>query len=282
MGGASASYMPADAGTLASGRGDFLGVVIPASSVDITPKFEGRLESLSVQVGDRVSAGATLGRLDMGPLRKELAIAQAGLKIAQAQERVAAVALKEAQERVRRNSTPSLISLKALPDEEIATAQFQEQSAAARLSAAQAQVQEQLARVEQSQQRIADAILTAPFEAVVAARYLDPGAFTSPSRPILRLLESGELKVRFAIPEEEVHKVWKGAPVKIRLLQQDTLLEGRVESIAPEVEAASRMVLAMARLEVAPGSSVPAGIVVRILVGLEAQRTEPTATGAPR
>lgn len=271
----------AAARTPPAARGDFLGVIVPGTSVDIAPRFEGRLESVLVQPGSAVAAGAVLARMDTLPLRKELAIAQATLQAARAQEQVAAVALQEAQERVRRNSSPGLVSLQALPQEEIAAARFQEQTAAARLSAAQAQVQEQVARVEQMQQRLGDATLTAPFAGVVAARYLDEGALSSTSRPILRLLGGGELKVRFAIPEDEAHQVSPGSPVQIRLPQQSTLLTGTVESIAPEVDAASRMVFALARLE-ASGPKVPAGLVARVLVGLGGQATEPTTSTGPR
>jgi RND family efflux transporter MFP subunit len=262
-------------------RGDFLGVIIPATSVDIAPKFEGRLESLSVQLGDKVAAGAVLARLDVVPLRKELAIAQATLQTARAQEQVSTVALHAAQDRVHRIDTPGLASIQAIPAEEIAAAHFEEQTAAAKLSAAQAQVQEQLARVEQIQQQLADATLTAPFDGVVSARYLDPGALTAQSRPVLRLLSSGELKVRFAIPEDEVSKVSPGATVRIRV-HPTQVLKGTVESVAPEVDAASRMIFALARLETAPGPSVPAGQVARVLVGQAEPQAEATASGMPR
>ena len=140
-------------------------------------------------------------------------------------------------------------------------------------------MQEQLARVEQMQQRLADATLTAPFAGMVAARYLDPGSLTSPSRPILRLLGAGEQKVRFAIPENEVHKVSLGLPVQVRLLPRDTVLTGTVESIAPEVDAASRMIFALARLDAAPEpAAVPSGLVVRVLVGMGGQASEATAS----
>ncbi len=139
-------------------KGDFLGVIVPSTSVDIVPRFEGRLQSVEVQPGDRVSAGAPLARLEAQPLRQELAIAQAALQTARAQEQVATVALAEARDQLRRYNHPQLVSLQAVPEQEQAAAGFQEKTASARLSAAQAQVQEQLARVEQLQQRLSDAV----------------------------------------------------------------------------------------------------------------------------
>ena len=167
------------------------------------------------------------------PCARELAIAQAVLQAARAQEQVSTVTLQEAQDRVRRNETPGLVippghlgggARRRAPRRKIASA---------RLGAAQAQVQEQLARVEQMQQRLADATLTAPFAGMVAARYLDPGLLTSPSRPILRLLGAGEQKVRFAIPENEVHKVSLGIPVRVRLLPRTPCSRARWRASRP-------------------------------------------------
>lgn len=269
-----ASAHPQAQGPSVPPGGDFLGVIIPSASVELVPRFEGRLEAVEVQVGAHVSAGSALVRLERGPLSQELAIAQAALETARAQEQLAQVALAEARERAQRNAHPKLVSLQVVSEEERASARFQEKSASAKLSAAQAQVREQLARVEQGRQRLEDTVLKAPFDGVVAERYFDPGAQVSPSRPILRLLGAGGLRVRFAIPEDEVHKVSPGAPLQIRLAPGNTLLPGRVESLAPEVDAASRMVLALARLDRPPGPEVPAGKVVRVLVG-------PGTGGAP-
>jgi RND family efflux transporter MFP subunit len=253
-------------------RGDFLGVIIPSASVEIVSKTEGQVAAIEVQVGARVQAGAPLVRLDLHPLRKELAIAQAALQTARAQEQLAQVALSEARDRTQRYTHPKLVSLQAVPEEEIAAAGFQEKSAAARLQSAQAQVQEQVARVEQIQQRIEDAVIKAPFEGVIADRYLDPGAQTSPSRPILRLLGAGGLRVRFAIPEDELRGVTPGAPIQVRLPREGPPLTGQVENVSPEVDSASRMIIALARLDVPPGADVPAGIVVRVRVGPPGER----------
>ncbi|HEX8538237.1 MAG TPA: HlyD family efflux transporter periplasmic adaptor subunit, partial [Cystobacter sp.] len=203
------------------------------------------------------------------------------LQTARAQEQLAQVALAEANARTQRYAHPRLRDLQVLPEEEIAAAGFQEKSAAAKLQSAQAQVREQVARVEQIQQRISDAVIKAPFEGVIAERYLDPGAQTSPSRPILRLLGAGGLRVRFAIPEDELRGVAPGAPIRVRLPQGGPPLTGRVENISPEVDSASRMIIALAHLDVPPGAEVPAGIVVRVRLGPQGERAVLAAPETP-
>ena len=260
---------------------DFLGVLIPSSSVEIVSRTEGRVEAIEVQVGAHVQAGAPLARLEQQPLRKELAIARAALQTAQAQEKLAQVALAEASDRTRRYAHPGLRGLQALPQEEIAAADFQEKSATARLQAAQAQVQEHVARVDQIDQRLADSVIKAPFAGVVAERYLDTGAQASPSRPILRLLGSAGLRVRFAIPEDAPRGLAPGAPIHVRLPREGPVLSGQVENIAPEVDASSRMIFALARLDVPPGAEVPAGLVVRVRRGPGDTRAGLTSSERP-
>jgi multidrug efflux pump subunit AcrA (membrane-fusion protein) len=71
--------------------------------------------------------------------------------------------------------------------------------------------------------------------------------------PLVRLIASGTLRVRFAVPEERADSLTIGDPVRITVGEQ--LLSGAVEKIAPEVDTASRMVFAEASIEV-PGTAV--------------------------
>src|SRR5262245_29500271 len=50
---------------------DFLGVVLPREAVELSARFDGRLESVAVQVGDRVKAGTEVARMALGMLQSE-------------------------------------------------------------------------------------------------------------------------------------------------------------------------------------------------------------------
>lgn len=243
----------------------FIGVVVPSGSVELTARAEGLLQSVEVQVGDRVKAGQILARLETKSLERELERAEAGLDSARAEESVAALALEEASERLQRSSSPQLVSVGALSEQEQAQARYQERTAAARLEVARAQVRDRLARLEQLRLQLAESVLRAPFDGSVVQRYADPGVTLSTGRPLLHLLRAGPLRVRFAIPESQASLVAPGAPVHVAVQGTPLTLEGRVESVSPEVDTASRMVLAIASLSLEPQQRpVPSGAVVRV------------------
>jgi RND family efflux transporter MFP subunit len=245
----------------------FLGVVIPHDSVDLSSKFEGRLDRLEVDVGDRVQQGQVLARLDVRPLQQELAAARANLQGSRAEEQAAGLLLAEAREKKGRYFTPRSLELGVYSQEELAKIRYEESTALARLEAARARSREQQARVVDLEQSVGEAELVAPFEGVVATRPVSPGARIAAGQPILRLLATGGRKIRFAVPEEQARQLEPGSPLRLSIDQPSVTLAGRVESIAPEVDAAARMVFAVAAFEAPPPDTVATGMVAHVQPG---------------
>jgi len=249
---------------LASTSAPFLGVVIPQDSVELSSKFEGRLERLEVNVGDTVRTGDVLARLDVRPLAQELAGARAALQGSRAEEQGAAFALAEAREKKGRHFTPRSLELGVYSKEELASLRYQENTALARLEAARARTREQAARVKDLEQNLTEATLVAPFDGIVATRPVSPGARVAAGQPLLRLLGTGGWKVRFAVPEEQARQLEPGAPLQLSVAQRNLALAGHVETIAPEVDAAARMVFAVAAFEAPPPNTVSTGTVIHV------------------
>jgi RND family efflux transporter MFP subunit len=246
---------------------DYLGVIVAEESADISSRLEARLERLHVQVGDAVKQGAVLATLEAKALERELAVAEAEQLSARADLQVAELALSEAEARLKRREAPQQLALGAISEEELATARYEQRLAAARREGAQARVLEREARVAQLKQHLADATVRAPFDGLVASRYVDPGALVRPGQPLVHLLRAGIPQVRFAVPEEDARRVLRGLPVQVRVPETGLVLAGQVAHVAPEVDAASRMVHAIAQLE-GPQMPphVPSGTVVRVAV----------------
>lgn len=243
----------------------FLGVVLAREAVELSAPFDGRLARVEVQAGARVHAGAELASLDLAALRSEEAMGQALLAGAQAEEERASLEASEASERLERYLKPAAGTFSA---EEISTARYQEKAAAARLVAARARTQERRVALARVRQQLSEGVLRAPFEGIVATRYLDPGARVQAGTPIVRLIRAGELRVRFAVPEKRSREIAPGLPVRIALPDVGWVATGKIESISPEIDAASRMVFSTATLG-APGGadggpSVSAGMVARV------------------
>ncbi|WP_224241411.1 efflux RND transporter periplasmic adaptor subunit [Hyalangium gracile] len=265
----------------------FLGVVIPHDSVDLTSKFEGRLEELTVDVGDAVREGDVLARLDVRPLEQDLAAARATLQGSRAEEQAAGLALAEAREKKQRYFTPRSLELGVYSQEELARIRYQENTALARLEAARARTREQQARAKELEQNVSEATLVAPFDGVVATRPVSPGARVAAGQPVLRVLGTGGQKIRFAVPEEEARRLAPGSPLRLTVEQPAVTLAGHVESITPEVDAAARLVFAVAAFDAPPPETVATGMVARVrpgpaqgnVVQLESGGPTPTRSG---
>lgn len=259
----------------------FLGVVIPHDSVDVSSKFEGRLDRVMVDVGDHVRKGAVLAQLDVRPLEQDLAGARASLQSSRAEQQAAGLALAEAREKKGRYFTPRSLELGVYSKEELATIRYQESTALARLEAAKARTQEQQARVVELEQNVAEAALVAPFDGVVAARPVSPGARVAAGQSIIRVLGTGGRKIRFAVPEAQARQLEPGAQLRLAIDQPGLTLAGHVESIAPEVDAAARMVFAVAVFEAPPPDTVATGMVAHIQEGPLQGSVVQLESGAP-
>jgi RND family efflux transporter MFP subunit len=260
---AAPSAAPAARPLASAQESGFLGVALARSSADLAPRFEGRLRDVHVRLGDRVPVGALIATLDVPSLRFDLTIAEASLQAADVDQRRAAVELAQADEQLARRK--ALVEAALASGEDLAAAGYQQKLAATRVEAARALLAEKRSRVEQLRKSNADTQIRAPFEGIIAARYVDPGANVTPSRPIVRLISAHTLFVRFAVPEESAASLRLGEPVQIRA--GEASLGGAVEKIAPEVDAASRMIIAEAHLNAeADQAPVRSGEIVRVFI----------------
>ncbi len=263
----------------------YLGVIIPSEAADIVARGEGRVEEMKIRLGDSVSPNQVLARLDDRALRDLLAISQATLQAVRADEGKAQYELAEAQDRKVRWEQTSRDSDMVISVDELARVTYAEKYAAQRLKAAQAASAEKLAVVSDLERKLSEMVIRAPFGGRVAARYVDPGATVTPGSRVVRLVGSEGLWVRFAVPEAESAAVALGMTVEAQDENGAAPLRGVVEKIAPEVDAAARMIFVEARLDVSDGGVAGqlAGRVARVrpLVEVGKSSARLPARGAP-
>ncbi|HSC20910.1 MAG TPA: efflux RND transporter periplasmic adaptor subunit [Solirubrobacterales bacterium] len=256
---------PARPAAAAQAPQGFLGVLVAGESVDVGAEVAGRLRSVGVRAGDVVARGALLASLDAQVAGQDLEAARAVLSQAQIDEEKSRIALADAEGKLsRRQSFPE-----AFPKEELISAKANRDAAKAAVAGAEARVKEQRIRVEQLARIAQRGEVRAPFAGTVAVRYLDPGAMVGAGTPIVRLVGARERMVRFAIPEKDRPGLAPGRPVTIVLRDSGRELQGTIETISPEVDAASGMVLAEAKIDPAGARTAAAqpGEVVRVVPG---------------
>lgn len=229
-------------------RKGWIGVVVTRESVDVTAETQGRLQALFVEIGDMVPRGGRIATLDAQVIGQDLEMARSALRAAEADARRAAAELAEARQRAeRRQANPDFFS-----KEDLAESELRAKTAASAYEVAQAGVAEQRARIRQLEATRGQTEIRAPFDGRIAERFVDPGAVVGPGTPLVRLISSGDLLVRAAVPPEEARVLSLGAPVTATTRTTGLQVTGQVQRIAPEVDAASQMVLIEVRL--APGT----------------------------
>lgn len=177
------------------------GVATLEAARDATLRAEvpGRVLALLVERGQRVSAGAALARLDVG--RTEVALGAASAQIAQAE---AAVAQAERQ----RELTERLVERGGAATSRLDDARDGERLARAALDAARAQQ-----RV--TRRGLTEAVLRAPFDGVVADRFVEVGELASPGAPMLRLVDTSSLRATVLLDPREALDLRPGARAQV-------------------------------------------------------------------
>jgi RND family efflux transporter MFP subunit len=228
------------------GQESFVGVIFARQQVDLASSAQAVVETVPVQLGSHVARGDVIATLDAEAVRRELAAAGAAVRAANADLSAARVELAAASERVKRLSRFP----EGVPGEEIVGARTRERLLSSQLAGAKARVGGAMARVEQLRVLVENAAIVAPFDGVIAARYVDPGALVGPGKPIARLISADDLWVRFAVAEERAGTVHVKSCVRVALRSPDLSVPGAVEMVAPQVDTALRMLIAEARLSV--------------------------------
>jgi len=204
----------------------------------------GRIETIAVDVGDRVKRGNILASLDTRGLRAQLASASAVVDEARAAH---ALALSTVERR-RTLKLQGHVSQQAVDE-----AEAQANTALARVEAAKAQAD--IFRVQIDLSRI-----TAPFDGVVTARMSDEGAIAGAGQPILDLVEAAHLEARIGLPANSAARL---VPGDAYTLQADTgAVEAVLRSVTGVIDPAQRTVAAV--FEINDAEIIASGAVVRL------------------
>ena len=210
----------------------------PYQTVDIHPKVSGFIRHIYVDIGDRVHQGQTLAVLEVPELKAELSgtvseVARSGDEIVRAQHEVkraesthSAIHADYARLLQTSQAQPGLVAQQELDD-----AQAKDLSSAAEVDAAKAALAaaQKGMEVSRSDNERVSAIegytnVVAPLDGVIIWRYADTGALiqsgvTSNSQdlPIVKLAQSGVMRLRLPSPESYVRYVRIGDTVKVRV-----------------------------------------------------------------
>jgi len=185
-----------------------------------------RLTEVLVNVGDVVRAGRLLARFSDETVQADLAQARAALLEAQAN-------LNEASANAER--ARSLINTGALSTQQINQFITAEQTARARVAAAEASLNAQRLRLKFTQ-------LLAPDSGVISARSATVGAVVANGTEMFRMIRKGRLEWRAEVMATELARIRPGTAVTL-VAANGTRLSGKVRMIGPTVNPQNRAAL---------------------------------------
>ncbi|MBS0430298.1 MAG: efflux RND transporter periplasmic adaptor subunit [Proteobacteria bacterium] len=227
-----------------------------------------RLAEVRVNVGDRVRKGQVLATFSGETVAADVAQAKAALAEARATASDAAGNAARAR---------TLSQTGALSQQQINQYQTAEQTAKARVEAAEASLAAQQVRNRNTQ-------VLAPDDGVISSRTATVGSVVGAGTELFKLIRQGRLEWRAEVGAAELGKLSVGMPATITA-PGGTRVTGKVRSIAPTVDAQTRNALVYVDIpDVQANTGVKAGMFSRgeFLLGKSEALTVPQVAVVPR
>ncbi len=270
------------------------GELLAFDATTLAAKVPGRLASLSVDLGSRVTKGQLIASVETRDYELRVAAAQAALEAARAllglppqdgvdaaddvePERTSIVREARAElddARLERDRQAELLADGVTTQSVYDTAEARFRAAESRWQGAleevanrQAALQERRAALALARAQLTDARITAPFDGAVAARLASPGDYLAVGAPLARLVRLDPVRVRLEVPERDAPALRVGQTVQVEVEALGRPVEGVLARIGPEIGAHNRILWVETELAnpdgaLRPGSFARAEIVL--------------------
>jgi membrane fusion protein, multidrug efflux system len=218
---------------------NFVGTLYGNEEVTLSSQVEGQIRTLSVDLGDQVTAGQVLAHIDDDQLHARLREAEATLAKARADE-----------ERGRQLVAHTVISAQEYESMKTQAAVAQAQRDTLEVTLQHAQVK-------------------SPIGGAVAHRFVSAGEYVRAGSQLFTLVDEDPLKLRGDVPERFVHELQTGQTVYVRVdAFPDQTFTGRLARISPASNRDNRSVAIEVQVDnhdrtLKPGFFANAAVVTR-------------------
>ncbi len=195
--------------------------------VEIRSEVSGIVKNIYFQEGSNVAKGQVLFKVNDIELKAQLAQAKTKESLASENERRAKLLLQK----------------EAISQEEYDVARADFKSAQAQSQLIQAQIEKTSVR--------------APFSGKIGLRSISPGTYVTPTLLVAKLVNIGQLKITFSIPEKYASQVKKNATISFKVTGSNESYSAKIYAIEPEVEIATRTLKVRALADNSHGKLLP-------------------------
>ncbi len=286
----------AQVGNLSNAR-EYVGTTEPIRKTLLRSQVEGKLLDLRVEVGDRVSKGQVIGRLDSSLLtaavnreKAELASLESELASARIRVKNAEIALEEAllrlaqaksdAQRYSELSEKGIISSQEaesfqttaeVAQKTVLVAQEEINIAKQAVTASIGQVESQKEAIIEVAQRQAYSQLIAPATGIVITKINEPGNLIREGEEIIEIGDFSQVKVVVPLSELDLGQISIGKSVSVRFdAFSDRLFRGTISRIAPSANSSTRQI----PIEITvtnPENQIKGGLLARVTLAPNAE-----------
>lgn len=258
-----------------------IGTVEPRYTYRIGPVAPGRLKSVEVQVGDRVSAGMVLGEMDPVDLEERIKAQRAVIERIDAAVRSAGAAVSEKAARkayaeAQSKRYDSLLASGAVSVEAAESKRQERQVTAALWSSARSEHGAVAADRNRAQADLEALLsqketltLTATSDGIVASRNAEPGSTVVAGQSVVEVVSAAELWVAVRFDQSMASGLAAGLPLHITLRSRpDETWPGEILRVEPLADAVTEELLAKAVFTRRPDPAPPIGELAEVTVDL--------------
>ena len=241
-----------------------VGNLVGDATVAVVPRAAGRLQDISVRLGDRVSRGQRIAKIEDFELQEQVKQQEAALEVSRATIRQREADLQLAQTNAERSR--SLFARQLLPKQTLDDTESRYQSAVAQLDLARAQNNQSTARLDELRINLTNTVIVSPVDGFVARRAVDPGAFVGQNAPVVDVVDIGRVRLVANIVEKDLDQLRTGddTTVEVDAFPGETFV-GRIARVAPVLDPATRT--ASIEIEIPnPGFRLKPGMYARVTV----------------
>lgn len=279
----------------------------PVQEIQVFPKLGGKVASVNVDIGDKVTAGQILFTLDTAELHAQLQAQQAAVdaskanlertsdsglaqQISQAEQAVSKTRIqysniKDNYEKLQKLYAAGAISKKELDDMktqydsasvDLNTAEenlnlLQEKIGPQSTKAAAAQVSQAQAGVNAAQVQLNNATITSPISGVVSAKDVKVGQLASGQSGSVTIIDSSSFIADINVPDKIIGKIQIGQSVQVSInALEDKKVSGVIDKISPNSNSKDNSYLVKVKIDNSNGE-LKAGMFAKVSLPAESK-----------
>jgi RND family efflux transporter MFP subunit len=225
-------------------EGRFVGTIEPASSFVVSPKISGRIKKLFVDIGDSVSNGSAIARLDDEELLLAVKQTEADLEIARANCNESAALLEISQKDIER--VQKMRQQKVSSEVDVENAQASHKTRQSKHQVNKALLIQKEAALEAARLRLSYATVDVSWteganQRYIAERFLNEGAMVSANTAIVSVIDIATVTAVIDVVEKDYFKIRTGMSAQIEpAAMPGRVFNAKVSRISPRLDVSSR------------------------------------------